>query len=87
MIQPAKETDVPGEEIMPDTGAGQTEIQLKKDRAEVTGTGASVSGSIITITQAGTYSISGVLEDGQTVDIVQDAVSTTVGRSPGRGRK
>lgn len=65
MMQPAKEADVLGEETMPDAGAGQTRIQLEKDRAVVTGIGASASGSIVTITQAGTYSISGVLENGQ----------------------
>ena len=40
-------------------------IHLEADRSQITGTGASVSGNTVTISQAGRYSISGVLENGQ----------------------
>lgn len=65
MIQSAKEAEDLGEEDMLDAGPGQTKIQLEKDNVVVTGVGASVSGTTVTITQAGTYMVSGVLENGQ----------------------
>ncbi len=45
--------------------AGRTQILLRQDGSEVEGTGASVSGNIVTISQGGAYSVSGTLEDGQ----------------------
>lgn len=65
MMQPAKDADKPGIDIMSDAETGQTRIQLEKDNVVVTGDGASVSGTTVTITQAGTYLVSGVLENGQ----------------------
>lgn len=43
------------------------QIELSGDSATVTGSGASVSDGIITISQAGTYVISGTLNDGQII--------------------
>lgn len=43
---------------------GSTMIRLTGSGAEVTGDGAAVSGSEVTITSAGTYVVSGVLDDG-----------------------
>ena len=65
MIQPAKGTEALGEEDMLNAGTGQTIIQLEKDNVVVTGVGACASGTTVTITQAGTYAVSGVLENGQ----------------------
>lgn len=45
--------------------AAETAITLSGDSVRVDGGGATVSGSVITITQAGTYTLSGTLTDGQ----------------------
>ncbi len=51
-----------------------TLITLNGDSAEVAGTGAAVEGSIITISEAGTYTLSGTLNDGQVlVNAPEDA--------------
>lgn len=47
--------------------AGSTEILLKGTTAEVKGSGVSVSGSTVTVTEGGNYTISGKLDDGQIV--------------------
>jgi hypothetical protein len=44
---------------------GTTYITLAGDSIQMDGTGATVDGSTVTITSAGTYSISGTLNDGQ----------------------
>lgn len=43
----------------------QVEIHLKQNGSTVSGSGASVSGNVVSISQSGTYLISGALEDGQ----------------------
>ncbi len=52
--------------------SGTTRIILNNDSITVDGTGASASGSIATITSAGTYSISGTLTDGRIIVNTQD---------------
>lgn len=47
--------------------AAQTTIQLSEDSTAVTGAGAQVSGSTVTITAGGVYAVSGTLDDGQLV--------------------
>ena len=49
------------------TTSGVTYINLQGSSIAVTGSGATVSGSVVTITSAGTYSISGTLNDGQVI--------------------
>jgi len=49
------------------TTSGVTYINLQGSSIAVTGNGATVSGSVVTITSAGTYSISGTLNDGQVI--------------------
>lgn len=44
-----------------------TSINLSKSSAKVEGNGAKVEGTVITISEAGTYTISGDIEDGQIV--------------------
>lgn len=48
----------------PDT-AGATRITLEGDTAAVSGSGATVDGGVVTITQAGTYLLSGTLTEGR----------------------
>ncbi|QPC82033.1 carbohydrate-binding domain-containing protein [Phototrophicus methaneseepsis] len=56
------------------TYTADTTISLSDDAISVEGNGASVEGHIVTITSAGTYSISGTLADGQvTVDSEDEA--------------
>ncbi|MEJ5198533.1 MAG: carbohydrate-binding domain-containing protein [Anaerolineae bacterium] len=50
-----------------------TEIRLQGDKILITGSGATVNGTIVTVTKAGTYRISGKLDDGQ---IVVDTADT-----------
>lgn len=77
-MQPAEETDgmplvdvaggaaaVSTEEDLSGAVTQGTQIMLEGDRIVVTGTGAQVSGTTVKITQAGTYSVSGTLENGQ----------------------
>ncbi len=47
-------------------------IELTGDSIAVEGTGATVDGSVVTITSAGKYSISGILNDGQIIVNTQD---------------
>lgn len=51
-----------------------TEIQLNGNSAVVSGSGAQVKGQTITISQSGTYVLSGTLEDGQVVVDAADKV-------------
>jgi hypothetical protein len=53
-------------------GAGMSFITLEGDSITLDGSGAIVDGSTITITSAGTYSISGTLNDGQIKVDTQD---------------
>lgn len=46
---------------------GATLIWLDGDSIRVTGDGANVDGSVVTITTAGTYGLSGTLDDGQVI--------------------
>ncbi len=55
------------------TTANQTLIVFSGDTIEIEGDGATASGSILTITSAGTYNISGILYDGQIIVDTQDA--------------
>ncbi|MGC9394900.1 MAG: carbohydrate-binding domain-containing protein [Anaerolineae bacterium] len=50
-----------------DSDSATTAIILAGDSISVDGNGATVDGSVVTITAAGTYDISGVLNDGQIV--------------------
>lgn len=55
---------------------GITQIALKGDGAQVTGGGASAKGSVVTISAAGSYRISGTLNNGQImVDTGDDAMN------------
>jgi hypothetical protein len=54
------------------SSAGMSYITLKDDSITLDGSGATVDGSTITITSAGTYSISGALNDGQIKVDTQD---------------
>jgi len=47
--------------------AANTTIQLNSDSIHVDGVGTSVNGNVVTITTAGTYQISGTLNDGQII--------------------
>lgn len=51
--------------VVPEAANGQTQIILQQDGSTVSGTGASVSGNTVTISEGGSYVISGTLEDGQ----------------------
>ncbi len=51
---------------------GMSSIELAGDSITVEGTGATVDGSVVTITSAGKYSISGALNDGQIIVDTQD---------------
>ena len=52
--------------------AGISSIELVGDSITVEGTGATVDGSVVTITSAGEYGISGTLDDGQIIVDTQD---------------
>jgi hypothetical protein len=54
------------------TSPDMSTIELAGDTIIVEGSGAAVDGGIVTITAAGTYSISGTLDDGQIVVDTQD---------------
>lgn len=65
-----------------DTGSEDLDVEVAADAAQITlngnsisysGSGATVNGSTITITKAGTYRISGKLSDGQIIVDTQDA--------------
>jgi hypothetical protein len=58
-----------------DSGAGSSEksyITLEGDSIAFEGSGATVDGAAVTITSAGTYSISGILSDGQIIVDTKD---------------
>ena len=61
-----------------ESNADTTTINLADDATTFTGDGVVVDGSIVTITAAGTYSISGVLNDGQIVVDTQDEETVTL---------
>ncbi len=50
-----------------------THITLKNSAIEISGEGATYAGSVVTITNAGTYNINGVLENGQVIIDTQDS--------------
>ena len=58
--------------------AGQTEITLLGDTAEVTGSGAEVNGNTVTITKKGIYHITGSLSGQLIVDVPEDKKVTLV---------
>jgi hypothetical protein len=58
--------------------SGTTRIILKGDSITVEGAGASAEGSKVTITSAGTYSISGTLTDGQILVNTTDKETVTL---------
>ena len=53
------------EEMIAQAGSGRAEITLNGDSASISGTGVSVFGGVVTITDRGTYSVTGSLEEGQ----------------------
>lgn len=57
---------------------GSTMIQLNSDSITVDGLGAMADGSIVTITAAGIYQISGSLDDGQIIVDTADAENVTL---------
>lgn len=59
-------------------GAVMATITLAGDSVSVEGEGVSVNGTIVTITTAGTYSINGVLNNGQLVVDTQDKETVTL---------
>ena len=61
-----------------DVSGGSTTIALNGDSITVEGDGATVDGGIVTITAAGSYSLSGVLADGQVVVDTEDAGLVTL---------
>ena len=62
------------------SAAGETTITLTGDAITVSGSGATVDGAVVTITSAGTYNVSGVLNDGQIVvnTVDQETVKITL---------
>ena len=58
--------------IVSESSTATATITLNGDSASVDGDGVTVNGSIVTITAAGTYSISGTLNDGQIVVDTED---------------
>ncbi len=58
--------------------SGATQIVLNGSSISVNGSGANVDGSKVTITSAGTYSISGTLADGQIIVDTADAETVTL---------
>jgi len=58
--------------------ASDTSIALNGDSIAVDGDGAEVAGNIVTITAAGTYSLSGTLADGQVVVDTEDGGLVTL---------
>lgn len=67
-----------------DSEALQTRITLADNKTSVNGTGADVSGNVVTVSKAGVYQLSGSLSDGQicvdcpdkgTVQLILDGVS------------
>jgi hypothetical protein len=59
------------EDLNPSTDASAT-IQLNGDSITFEGVGATINGSSVTITAAGTYNISGMLHDGQIIVDTED---------------
>jgi hypothetical protein len=77
--QPAESAGAPvaveydRDDLEPSTsGADASSIELAGDSIAFEGSGATVDGSVVTITSAGTYRISGTLNDGQIVVDTQD---------------
>jgi hypothetical protein len=62
-----------GEGLNVEVAADAAQITLNGNSIKFSGSGATVDGSTITITQAGTYRISGKLSDGQIIVDTQDA--------------
>ena len=61
------------------TAGGATEILLSDEGIQVNGGGARAEGSIVTISAVGSYSVSGLLSDGQIViDTGDDAMDVTL---------
>jgi hypothetical protein len=65
-------------ESAPVDDANSTQIQLNGDSITVDGPGATASGSTLTITAAGIYQISGMLNDGQIVVGTEDEENVTL---------
>jgi trimeric autotransporter adhesin len=57
---------------------GTTFIELKGDSVAIDGSGATAEGSIVTITSAGEYHISGTLDDGQVIVDTSDQGTVTL---------
>lgn len=56
----------------------EAQITLADDASSISGEGVSIDGNTITVTQAGTYSLSGSLSDGQLLVDTQDAGTVTL---------
>ncbi|MBE2223973.1 MAG: carbohydrate-binding domain-containing protein [Anaerolineae bacterium] len=70
--------DLTVSESSAESSADTDTIDLADDTTTFTGDGVVVDGSIVTITMAGTYSISGTLTDGQLVVDTQDEETVTL---------
>jgi hypothetical protein len=66
------------EELNPGVDESAISITLNGDSISVEGVGATVNGSVVTITAAGTYSVSGTLNNGQIAVDAQDGDVTLV---------
>lgn len=72
-IDPTQEVEYDEDDAYTDwTSANPTEIKLNGTSASIDGAGAEAKDSTITITSAGTYAVSGILDDGQIVIDVKD---------------
>lgn len=60
------------------SASAETAITLAGDAIAVDGSGATVDGAIVTITSAGSYNISGVLNDGQIIVNTADAETVKI---------
>ena len=75
---PDVEYDAEDLETSPLDADGTTQVQLNGTEIFVDGAGAAVEGSILTINAAGTYQISGTLDDGQIIVDTVDAENVTL---------
>ena len=66
------------EDLNPSVDESATVITLNGDSISVEGVGAAVNGSVVTVTEAGTYSVSGTLNNGQIAVDAQDGDVTLV---------
>jgi hypothetical protein len=75
---PEVEYDPEDLDIAPVDADTATLIELKGDTISTEGPGASVNGSTVTISAAGTYQVSGILNDGQIIVDTTDTENVTL---------